>query len=118
MLHQIETGRYRRDKYRYERRQQAQSAEANDEAPEPKEEAKAAPSPRERREAKLDSLYSDFVQGRQRTGEPTHNLSREKLAQFIQTQEANIRQKYGDRQVDFKVVVEDGKTRLRAILKK
>lgn len=119
-LHQIETGTYRRDKYRLERRMKESGAAAptDDEAQAPKGKKQAKGKPKSKPKDRIDSIYDDFIKGRESTGEPTANVSREKLAKFIQSHEETIKKKYGDRQVDFKVVIEGGKTKLRAVLKK
>lgn len=113
ILHEIETGRYKREERRYEMRQRQTPSERTDEesAPTPEPEA-----PRE--DPRVRTLYESFVSSRRQTGERTDNVTVDRLAQFISQQEEQLRSRYGDRQIDFKVVVEDGKAKLRAILRK
>lgn len=114
-LHQIEAGTFRRDRYRLKRREKENA-----------EKATLRKSRRERKTAtnkdtaaeRIDGIYAEFIAGREKCGEPTKGISRDKLSAFIQKQESAIHKKYGKRDVDFKVVVENGKTKLRAVLKK
>jgi hypothetical protein len=62
----------------------------------------------------LDELYAAWIEARAATGQPTAGLSREKLAAQLEQQTANIRQKFGAGEVRFRVVVEDGKAKLKA----
>jgi hypothetical protein len=62
----------------------------------------------------LDQLYDAWIEARAKTGQPTAGLSREKLAAQLEQQTANIRERFGAEDVRFRVVVEDGKAKLKA----
>jgi hypothetical protein len=62
----------------------------------------------------LDQLYDAWIEARAATGQPTAGLSREKLAAQLEQQTANIRERFGTGDVRFRVVVEDGKAKLKA----
>ena len=62
----------------------------------------------------LDQLYDAWIEARAATGQPTAGLSREKLAAQLEQQTANIRERFGAGDVRFRVVVEDGKAKLKA----
>jgi hypothetical protein len=62
----------------------------------------------------LDQLYSAWIEARQATGQATAGLTREKLAAQLEQQSANIRERFGTGEVRFRVVVEDGKAKLKA----
>lgn len=61
-----------------------------------------------------DDLYEAFVEARKACGESADGLTREKLAQVLHKQESAIKEKYGCSAVKFRVVVEDGKPKLKA----
>jgi hypothetical protein len=48
------------------------------------------------------------------TGQDASGLTRAKLQSAISKQEAALKKKFGCKRVDFKVVVQDGKVRLKA----
>jgi len=102
----IEDGTY--DRHRF----QAALHERERGAPEPEREAQAAPAPAERND--LDQLYSAWLDARKATGQPTAGLTREKLAAQLEQQAATIRQRFGAEDVRFRVVVEEGRAKLKA----
>ena len=65
----------------------------------------------------LESVYHTFIQTRQQTGEST-NISYEKFSQLVQKQKPGLEAKLGGRDVSFKVVVENGKTKLKGFSRK
>ena len=72
----------------------------------------AAPAPG----VKADSsdLFSSYVEARQSCGQSVANLSPERLKATLAKQEAALRQRYGKAEFRFKVVVEDGRAKLKA----
>jgi hypothetical protein len=64
------------------------------------------------------SIYDAYVSARQACGQETGSLSPQKLAAHLNKQEQAIRAKLGCAGVNFKVVVEDGKAKLKAIPKR
>lgn len=61
-----------------------------------------------------DDLYRSYVDARVTCGESVKGMTREKLDKIISQQRAELRAKHGDGQFSFRVVVEDGKVRLKA----
>jgi len=62
----------------------------------------------------LDQLYDSWIEARAATGQPTAGLTREKLAAQLEQQTKTIRERFGAAEVRFRVVVEDGKAKLKA----
>lgn len=61
-----------------------------------------------------DQLFERYRAARERTGQGTAGLSRQKLDALVKRQTAAIRDKYGVDKVRFKVVVEGGRAKLKA----
>jgi hypothetical protein len=59
-------------------------------------------------------IYSAFVEARQACGQSVSDLTASKLDQLLDKQERQLRKRYGDSQVRFKVVVENGRAKLTA----
>ncbi len=76
--------------------------------------APAAGAPPESAADRKDDLFEAYVEARQACGEAVQGLSREKLGQVLAKQESAIKAKYGCEAVKFRVVVENGKTKLKA----
>ena len=78
----------------------------------------APPAPTEAtpKGAKLDdpSVYESYVEARRSCGQDVGNLSPAKLEAVLRKQEQALRARYGDSEVRFRVVVEDGKAKLKA----
>jgi hypothetical protein len=71
---------------------------------------KEAPAPA----AADGDLFSAYVAAREQCGQGSKGLTPEKFQQMLKTQESAIRDKYGCQSVRFRVVVEAGKTKLKA----
>ncbi len=59
-------------------------------------------------------VYAALVEARQACGQDVANLTPAKLNQILDQQECDLRERYGDGQVRFKVVVKDGAAKLTA----
>lgn len=59
-------------------------------------------------------LFANYVAAREKTGQGARGLTREKLDALVAKQSAAIKQRYGVDRVRFRVVVEDGKAKLKA----
>ena len=103
-LRKIEAGTYQRhrfkadlhDKQRFADAQQQLDADAGNAAP-------------------GGSLYDDYRQARATCGQGTSGLTQQKLDKVIEKQTAQLRQRFGeDANFRFRVVVEDGKAKLKA----
>ena len=104
-VRKIESGTYERHLFKADIKERARN-----------EMADRRQTARERRDAMDDraDLYDAYVSAREATGQGTAGVSREKLDALLKKQESAIREKYGAKNVRFKVVVEDGKAKLKA----
>ena len=105
ILRQIEAGTYKRHVFKADLRD--------------RERGLAPPTPgggaARRDDAKSSGeLFETYRDAMMATGASTKGLTPEKLQKAIAKQEAAIKQKYGCDRVDFKVVVTDGKVKLKA----
>jgi hypothetical protein len=62
----------------------------------------------------LDQLYDAWIEARAATGQATAGITREKLAAQLEQQTKTIRERFGAGEVRFRVVVEDGRAKLKA----
>lgn len=65
---------------------------------------------------RVQAIYRDYVSARQRCNQTTQGLTLERVAQQIRSQEEALRRKHG-KDVDFQVVVRDGRAILKAVQK-
>ncbi len=111
-LQQIEAGTYFRDRFKANLRAQSDSmSEPGRTPPPPRGKEKGGIS-----DDHIDEVYNAFVEARKQLNQST-NVSKDKLAESIRKQAPAIQEKYKGKQVRFKVVVEDGKAKLKATLK-
>jgi len=61
-----------------------------------------------------DALFTEYVGARANTGQGAASLTREKFAALLRQQEEAIRAKFGAAKVNFRVVVEEGRAKLKA----
>ncbi len=61
-----------------------------------------------------DDIFDAYLEARRSCGEGTEGLTKAKLDQVLKKQEDAIRSKYECQSVKFRVVVENGKTKLKA----
>ncbi len=104
VLRQIEAGTYKRHVFKADLRDRERGIDGGNPAG-----ARAA-SPG-KGGGDLFETYRDAMRA---TGQNTKGLTPEKLQRAIARQEAAIKEKYGCDRVDFKVVVTDGKVKLKA----
>jgi hypothetical protein len=78
------------------------------------ESARTAPAPEPVAPTPGDDLFEAYLEARRACGEDVQGLSRQKLDLALARQEAAIKTKYGCAAVKFRVVVENGKTKLKA----
>ncbi len=67
-------------------------------------------------EAEVDKLHKELMEARRQLNQST-NVSKEKLEQTIKKQKPALQEKHKGKKVEFKVVVEDGKAKVKATLK-
>ena len=99
----IEEGRY--DRHRFQADLHERERSMPEEAPAP-----APPPPN----GELERLFAAWVEARTQTGQPTAGLSRERLAAQLEQQSDAIRERFGVSEVRFRVVVEEGRAKLKA----
>jgi wyosine [tRNA(Phe)-imidazoG37] synthetase (radical SAM superfamily) len=68
----------------------------------------------QRQDSELDSVYKQFMDARKACAMPTENVSREMIAAALEKQKPAIMNKYGCKNVEFKVVVENGQPKIKA----
>lgn len=105
-LRKIEDGRY--DKHRFQAELHDRERGAAESAPETP--GPAAPRP----DGEFDQLFRAWIDARESTGQGSAGLSRERLAAQLEQQAATLRQRFGVAEVRFRVVVEDGRAKLKA----
>jgi hypothetical protein len=105
IVRQIEDGTYQRDKFRSQIKEKLVSPTTSD------KEKRAAPA------EGFQEVYRQYLEAKKRCKEDVSSLSLEKLSNTLKRQIPQIKEKYKCKQVDFKVVVEGGKAKLKAIPK-
>jgi hypothetical protein len=105
----IEEGKYHRDRFKMALHQAEQERGTQPAASGAAAGARPAPA-----DDHLDRIYQEFLEARKACNLPTDNVSRDKIAQAIERQKPVLMQKYGCRDVDFVVVIEQGTPRLKA----
>lgn len=65
----------------------------------------------------IQRIYDQYVAAKRKANENTEGLTPDKMATIIKQQTAALKQKYNCKSVEFRVVVEDGKAKLKAIPK-
>jgi hypothetical protein len=66
----------------------------------------------------IDAVYRDLLEARKACGIEGAIPSRQQIAAFLERQKSTIREKFGEREVEFRVVTEDGKPKIRARARK
>lgn len=120
-LQQIEDGKFKRDIFRANLKEKARAerapaggagGRAHDDVIEDAELFEEPP------QKPWGNVFDAYVKARGQTKESTSGLTYEKLHEVLEKQAAQIRSKYQAKDVEFKVVIEDGKARLKATPKK
>lgn len=76
--------------------------------------AAPAPAPASPEEQHFQEIFREFVQTRERCGEPPENLTFEKFAAKLRKNKEQLVQKYACKSVRFQVYVKEGKAALKA----
>ncbi len=80
--------------------------------------APSKPAPRSKK-SPIDRLTDALIEARRKNGQDTAGVSKQKIAAMVQQQKKAIASKYGnDVKVAFRVVVEDGKAKVKANVKR
>lgn len=98
-LRKIELGTYQRHRFK------AKLHEGNAGSPSPAD----AATPNDRRE-----IYDTYLEARRSCGQSVERISADKLDAILDKQKAALREQFGDCEVKFRVVIEDGKAKLKA----
>jgi hypothetical protein len=101
ILRQIEQGTYARHRFKAALHQRERSG-AESEAP-------GRPL-----EAQGDGLFDEYRAARERCGQDTHRLTPDSLERVLSAQREALRARYGDAEFRFRVVVEDGRAKIKA----
>lgn len=103
ILREIEEGRYSRDRFKAELHESSRSTKAarNEQQP-------AA------QDQELDRIYAELVEARRSCKLPVDGMTREQLAATLDKQRPLISQKLGTSEIQFRVVVEGGKPKIKA----
>jgi hypothetical protein len=116
-LRQIEQGTYSRHRFRaelHERgRSKAKTTDAAPAAPAAAPAAPPAPKPARGGDAGRDPLYEEYRAARRRCGQDD-SVTPAALERVLAQQREALRKKFGDAEVRFRVVVEDGRAKIKA----
>ena len=108
-LRKIEDGSYERHVFKAELHERERSQRGKG-----KGAAAKAGAPAAKPEAGGDELFGAYLAAREKCGQGAKGLTPESFQRMLKTQEAAIREKTGCKAVRFRVVVEGGKTKLKA----
>jgi hypothetical protein len=102
ILREIEEGRYERHLFRAKLREREQGKPSGSPGP-------AADSEKKER----DDVFDSYLAAREACGQSTRGITRKKLDTLMQKQAAQLTGKLGCEEVKFRVVVADGKAKLK-----
>lgn len=105
-VREIEEGRYSRDRFRARMK--------NAETPEDSGTARRKPSTEERQDPEVERVYQELLEARKKCNLPTASVSREHLNATLAKQRPEITRKLGTENIRFRVVIEDGKPKIKA----
>jgi hypothetical protein len=103
VLRQIEAGTYSRHRFKAELHERARGV---DEKPAPEAASEAA--------APGDALFRAYVEACRSCGQDVKGLTPAKLEGILAKQREQLRSRFGDAAVSFRVAIEDGKAKLKA----
>ena len=106
----IEKGTSRRDRLRAVQQKSATATPLSIPAP------MTSPHEQNLDKQRLEKLYKAYVQARQMAGQKT-SLTFENLAKKLRTQLPALQKKHPGKNIDFRVVVQNGKAQLKAVVK-
>lgn len=113
-LHQMEEGTFRRDRFRLKMKDR--DAAAPEGAEKKADAAKAASSKpaASSRNTAVDTLLQQYLTARKKCNESVDGISYEAFSKTISTQASQLKTRLKCKTVRFKVVIENGKTKLKA----
>ncbi len=83
----------------------------------PKSRPPAARKKQELGDQRLQQIYNKYIETRRDTNEPVAGMTYEKVAESLKSQADKLRAMHPDKSVDYEVVVKNGKTLLKPILR-
>lgn len=107
IVREIEEGRYSKDRFRAKLKETLRT-----EAKPKRNHEERPPAERE-----LDRIYAELVEARKNCNLPLESINREQLAATLDKQRPLLAQKLGTSDIQFRVVVENGKPKIKAGLK-
>lgn len=108
IMKEIEEGRYVRDRFKADIRVGKADKAA---------EAGRAKGSADQADKHMDNLYKEYMMARLECNQPTEGFSKEKLKASIEKTLPQLKQRYKGKDLQFRVVVEDGKAKLKALPK-
>ncbi len=104
----------------YVRRAESAPAGAKPTPPPAPSRSTAPPGPKEKGDGRgeLATAYEKFLESRKKCNEPVKGLTLEKFTRNIEASKKRIKEKYKTGDVDLKVDIKDGKTKLTIVPKK
>jgi hypothetical protein len=109
-LRKMEAGTYTRHRFRANLHER----ERENPAPDPGAGGAGAEARAGGRAADDPALYAAYLKARGECGQGVENLTPTTLQAALRKQEAALRQRFGDARIHFRVVVEDGKAKVKA----
>jgi hypothetical protein len=79
--------------------------------------AAAAPSAGDLGDQRLRQIYAKYVETKRSVNESTAGVTYDRLAETLRAQAEKLRQKHPSKSIDYEVVVKDGKTHLKPVLR-
>lgn len=104
ILRQIDEGRYPRDRMRMKLHQKVAGGQARSDAP--------TSSPPTRNE--IDDVYQKYLSARKSCNLQTDTMAPEKLKETLEKQRDALQKKHNCNDIEFRVVIEDGKPKIKA----
>jgi hypothetical protein len=68
-------------------------------------------------DAKLRAIYQQYIKSRREQNEPVAGITYDKLADSLRSQAQKLKEKHSANRVDYEVVVKDGKTLIKPIVR-
>ena len=65
----------------------------------------------------MREIYSQYVQARRDRNESTAGITFEKLSDSLRSQATKLKEKHSAKRVDYEIVVKDGKTLIKPIVR-
>lgn len=110
ILRLMEDGKYSRDKFITELHNRQKVMAAAKDA--------TIPDARPKADVELDTIFEELVYARKACNLSVENISRDILAENINRQKEALQQRLGTENIKFRVVIEDGKPKLKASAKR